>query len=295
MRIFVTGATGFIGSALIPELKAAGHQVVGLTRSEEGAAKLRAQEVEVHRGTLEEPETLTRGAEQADAVIHLAFDHDFSDFPANCRKDAAAIAALGGPLIGSDRPLLITSAVGMGTRAPGEVAREDVLNLEQRNPRTATERAGQDLLERGVNVTAIRLSQIHDTRRQGLVSFLLDIARGRGQAAYVGEGDARWSACHVADAARLYRLAAEKATSGARYNAVHEEGIRMREIAEAIGKSLDLPVRSIAPDEAADEFGAMAHFAVLDMVASSAWTQAQLGWTPSGPSLLDDLAAMRHA
>lgn len=294
MRIFVTGATGFIGSAVIPELLAAGHQVIGLTRSPEGAAKLQAKGVEVHQGTLEDPQTLTRGAEKADAVIHLAFDHDFSDFPANCRKDAAAIAALGTPLIGSERPLLITSAVGMGTPAPGEIAREDVLNLEQRNPRTASERAGQDLLERGVNVMAIRLSQIHDTRRQGLVSYLIDIARARGEAVYVGQGDTCWSACHIGDTARLYRLAAERAKRGERYNAVAEEGISMRGIAEAIGKSLNLPVRSITPEQAAEQLGAMAHFAVLDMAASSAWTQAELAWTPSGPSLLEDLAAMRH-
>ena len=294
MRIFVTGATGFIGSAVIPELQAAGHQVIGLTRSAEGADKLRAQGVEVHQGTLEDPQTLTRGAEKADAVIHLAFDHDFSDFPGNCRKDAAAIAAIGAALKGSDRPLLITSAVGMGTPAPGEMAREDVLNLGQRNPRTASERAGQDLLQQGVNVTAIRLSQIHDTRRQGLVSYLIDIARAKGEAVYVGDGEARWSACHIDDAARLYRLAADKAAPGARYNAVDEEGIRIQDITQAIGESFNLPVRAIPAAAAGEELGAMAHFAVLDMKASSAWTRAELGWTPSGPSLLDDLAAMRH-
>ncbi|AOG08605.1 SDR family oxidoreductase [Agrobacterium sp. RAC06] len=294
MRIFVTGATGFIGSAVIPELKAAGHQILGLTRSAEGAGKLRAQGVEVHQGMLEEPQTLTRGAEKADAVIHLAFDHDFSDYAANCRKDAAAIAALGASLAGSDRPLLITSAVGIGTPAPGEMAREDVLNLDQRNPRTASERAGQDLLEQGVNVSAIRLSQIHDTRRQGLVSYLIDIARAKGEAVYVADGEARWSACHIGDAARLYRLATEKATPGARYNAVDEEGIRIRYITETIGESLNLPVRSIAPGEAGEELGAMAHFAVLDMAASSASTRVELGWAPSGPSLLADLAAMHQ-
>ncbi|MDH4442434.1 MAG: SDR family oxidoreductase [Rhizobium sp.] len=292
MRIFVTGATGFIGSAVIPELLAAGHQVLGLTRSEQGAETLRRAGAEAHLGTLEEPDSLTRGAEQADAVIHLAFDHDFSKFQANCQKDAAAIAALGKALVGSDRPLLITSGIGMGIAVPGELAREDVLDLHHRNPRIASELAGRDLLKAGVNVSTVRLSQIHNTKRQGLVSYLIDIAWAKGSSAYVGDGAVRWSACHLSDAAGLFRLALDKAERGARYHAVAEEGISLHAIAEAIGQVSNLPVHALDTDEAKDHFGAMLSFATLDMPASSALTRQTLGWTPTGPGLLEDLAAL---
>lgn len=292
MRIFVTGATGFIGSAVLPELLAAGHQVLGLTRSEKGAETLRKAGADAHLGTLEEPDSLTRGADQADAVIHLAFDHDFSNFQANCRKDSAAIAALGKALIGSDRPLLITSGVGMGIAALEELAREDVLDLHHPNPRIASELAGRDLLEAGVNVSTVRLSQIHDTKRQGLVSYLIDIAWAKGRAGYVADSAARWSACHLADTARLFRLALDKAEPGARYHAVGEETITLRDIAEAIGQVLNIPVDALTPDAAKAYFGPMAGFATLDMPASSARTRQALGWTPTGPGLLEDLAAL---
>ncbi|PYB73375.1 SDR family oxidoreductase [Rhizobium wuzhouense] len=292
MRIFVTGATGFIGSAVIPELLAAGHQVLGLTRSEEGAAKLRSAGVEPHLGALEDPATLTRGAEKADAVIHLAFDHDFSNFQANCQKDTVAIAAIGKALIGSDRPLLITSGVGMGTAVRGELAREDVLDLAHPSPRIASERAGQALLDQGVNVSTMRLSQIHDTKRQGLITFLIDIARAKGRVAYIGDGTTRWSACHVSDTARLFRLALDRAERGSRYHAVTEEAISLRDIAHAIGEALELPVASLSPEQAQEHFGPLIGFAILDMPASSAHTRAALGWNPVGPSLLQDLAAL---
>lgn len=292
MQIFLTGATGFIGSAVIPQLRAAGHQVLGLTRSQQGADLLRAMGAEAHLGTLEDLESLTRGAERADAVIHLAFDHDFSNYEANCRKDAEAIAALGKPLVGSGRPMLITSAIGMGIATPGELAKETVLDLQHGNPRIASEKAGQDLLQAGVNVITIRLSQIHDTRRQGLVSYLIDAARARNSAAYVGDGAARWSACHLSDAALLYRLALEKGARGARYHAVDEEGVSLRTIAGVIGERFDLPVQSVTAEQAADYLGAMAGFATFDMPASSVLTQAALGWTPIGLGLLDDIRSM---
>lgn len=292
MQIFITGATGFIGSAVIPELLSAGHQVLGLTRSQQGADMLRKIGAEAHLGALEDLDSLSRGAERSDAVIHLAFDHDFSNYEANCRKDADAIAALGKPLVGSDRPLLITSAIGMGIATPGELAKETVLDLQHKNPRIASEKAGQDLLQAGVNLITIRLSQIHDIRRQGLVSYLINAARARNSAAYVEDGAARWSACHVSDAALLYRLALEKGERGARYHAVDEEGISLRNIAQAIGERFDLPVQSVTAEQAPDYLGAMSGFATFDMPASSVLTQEALGWKPSGPSLLDDIRAM---
>ncbi|WP_371181560.1 SDR family oxidoreductase [Xanthomonas sacchari] len=295
MRIFLTGATGFIGSALVPELLQAGHRVLGMTRSEAGAQALRAAGAEVHHGTLEDPDSLARGAAQADAVIHAAFDHDFSHFAANCEKDRRAIAALGAALHGSDRPLLITSGTGVGSGEHGARASEDVFNATHPNPRIASEQAGNALLEAGVNVSVMRLPQVHTPYRQGLVTPLVAIARDKGVVAYVGDGSNRWPAGHLSDVVRLYRLAIERAQPGARYHAVGEEGIRSREIAEALGRGLRLPVVSIAPGEAAAHFGWMAMFVQLDMPASSALTQARLGWTPTGPTLIADLDAGKFA
>ncbi|BCQ55560.1 SDR family oxidoreductase [Burkholderia gladioli] len=295
MRIFLTGATGFIGSALVPELIQAGHQVLGMTRSEAGAQALRAAGAEAHHGTLEDPDSLSRGAAQADAVIHAAFDHDFSNFVANCEKDKRAIAALGSALKGSNRPLLITSGTGVGSGEHGEPASEDVFNTRHPNPRIGSEEAGNALLEAGVNVSVMRLPQVHNPYRQGLVSPLVAIARDKGVVAYVGEGNNRWPAGHLSDAVRLYRLAIEKAQPGARYHAVGEEGIRSREIAEVLGRGLKLPVVSIEPGEAAAHFGWMAMFVQLDMPASSALTQARLGWKPTGPTLIADLDESKFA
>ncbi|AKJ69412.1 NAD-dependent dehydratase [Pandoraea thiooxydans] len=295
MRIFLTGATGFIGSTLVPELIAAGHQVLGMARSEAGAQALIDAGAEVHRGTLEDPESLRRGAAQADGVIHTAFDHDFSKFVENCEKDKRAIAALGAALAGSDRPLVITSGTGMGSGEHGEPASEDVFNPNHPNPRAASELAGQALLEDGINVSVVRLPQVHNVFRQGLITPLVGIARDKGVVAYVGDGDNRWPAGHVVDAARLYRLAIEAREPGARYHAVGEEGVRSREIAEALGRGLGLPVVSIAPEEAPAHFGWMAMFVGLDMPASSTLTQARLGWRPSGPTLIADLDEGRFA
>ncbi len=294
MRIFLTGATGFIGSALVPELIGAGHEVIGMTRSDEGARALEAAGAKVYRGTLEDPESLRKGALEADGVIHTAFDHDFSRFAENCQKDARAIAALGAALAGSDRPLIITSGTGMGNAEFGELGSEDVFNTSHPNPRVASELAGQTLLDEGINLSVVRLPQVHDTFKQGLITPLIEITRQKGLAAYVGEGRNRWPAGHLSDVARLYRLAIERAESGARYNAVAEEGVEAREIAEAIGRGLKLPVRSISREEAAAHFGWLSIFTTIDFPASSAKTQAVLGWRPTGPSLISDLNAMQY-
>jgi nucleoside-diphosphate-sugar epimerase len=295
MRIFLTGATGFIGAAIVPELIKAGHQVIGMTRSDEGAQALIHAGAQVHRGTLEDPESLRSGAAKADAVIHTAFDHDFSRFVENCEKDKRAIAALGSALAGSDRPLIITSGTAFGTGEQGQPATEDVFTTSRPHPRIASELAGNALLEAGVNVSVVRLPQVHNPFKQGLITPLIAIAREKGVCAFVGEGRNRWPAGHLSDVALLYRLAVEKGERGARYHAVGEEGISAREITEALGRGLNLPVVSIKPDEAASYFGWMAMFADVDMPASSALTQARLDWHPSGPTLIADLNEARYA
>jgi nucleoside-diphosphate-sugar epimerase len=294
MRVFVTGATGFIGSHIVPELIKAGHHVLGLTRSDAGAASLAAAGAEVHRGSLEEPDTLRSGAAKADGVIHCAFDHDFSNFVANCEKDRRVIEAMGAVLAGTDRPLVITSGTGMGSPAHGEPAREDVFNLEHPNPRRISEITGAEIAAKGVNVSVVRLPQVHDPVKQGLISPAVDIARAKGVCAYVGDGLNRWPAAHVTDVARLYRLALERRESSARYHAVAEEGISSKAIMEILGRGLKLPVVSLSPDEAAAHFGWMSAFIGLDMPASSAWTQKTLDWHPTGPGLISDLEAMKY-
>lgn len=295
MRVFLTGATGFIGSHIIPELLAGGHQILGMTRSDAGARTLEAAGVAVHRGTLEDLASLRAGAAKADAVIHTAFDHDFSNFVANCEKDRHAIAALGEALAGSARPLLITSGVGIGDPGQGEPAREDVFNDRHPNPRTASEGVAQALLAKGLDVRVVRLPQVHDTVKQGLITPYVALARAQGSVAYVGAGANRWSAAHVGDVARLYRLALERGAAGARYHAVAEEGVTAREIAEVVAKGLGLPSVSITPEQAPAHFGWFAMFAGMDLPASSAWTRAQLDWTPTGPGLIEDLRAMDYA
>lgn len=295
MRIFLTGATGFIGSHLIPELLAGGHSVVGLTRSEAGADALRAAGVEPYHGTLEDPESLRDGAAAADAVIHLAFDHTFSNFVANCEKDRRVIGVLGQVLAGSDRPLLITSGTGMGSPGLGQLSREDVFAADNPNPRVASELAGIEAGKAGAKVIVVRLPQVHDTRRQGLVSPLIDMVRRTGVSAYIGDGQNRWAAGHISDVARLYRLALEQGRAGERFHANDEEGVSAREIAMAVGEGLGVPAVSITPDEAATHFGWLGLFAGHDMPASSAWTRERLGWTPTGPGLIADLKAMDYS
>jgi nucleoside-diphosphate-sugar epimerase len=294
MRVFLTGATGFIGSRIVPELIAAGHQVLGLSRSDEGAAALARAGAEVHRGNLEDPGTLARGAAQADAVIHTAFDHDFTKFLANCEKDRSVIEAIGDALSGSGKPFLITSGVVMGSAAPGQIAIEQRFDRDNPNPRRLSELTGEAVSGKGVSVAVVRLPQVHDTEKQGLITPMIEIARARGFAAYVSEGNGRCPAAHVTDVARLFRLALEQHEPGARYHAAAEEGISAREIAETVGLGLGLPVRSLSPEEVADYYGPFAHFATLDMPAASEWTRKKLGWEPTGPGLLSDLQHMNY-
>jgi nucleoside-diphosphate-sugar epimerase len=294
MRVFVTGATGFIGSAIVPELINAGHQVVGLARSDAGAKSLLAAGAQVHRGDLEDLESLRSGAAMSDGVIHTAFNHDFSKFAANCEMDRRAIEAMGDVLVGSDRPLLITSGTGMGNAVPGQPATEDHFDPNHPNPRKASEVAGASVADRGVNVSMVRLPQVHDTVKQGLITYAVQLAREKGVSAYIGDGLNRWPAAHVLDVAHLYRLALEKHEADSRYNAVAEEGVSMREITEVIGRGLKLPVVSLSPEEAPAHFGWLAMFAGFDMPASSAQTQQRLGWRPTGPGLIADLEQMRY-
>ncbi|RRH97393.1 SDR family oxidoreductase [Mesorhizobium tamadayense] len=295
MRVFLTGATGFIGSRIVPELLAAGHQVLGLTRSDAGARALAAAGAEAHRGDLEDLDSLRDGAARSDAVVHTAFDHDFSNFAANCEKDKRVIEALGGALAGSDRLLLITSGTGMGSAESGQPAKEDVFNTQHPNPRILSELAGTAMSAAGAKVSVVRLPQVHDTVKQGLITPLIALTRAKGVSAYIGEGRNRWPAAHVLDVARLYRLALEKQEAGVRYNAVAEEGIPMREIAEVIGAGLGMPTVSLSPDEAASHFGWLAMFAGADMLACSQRTRERLGWQPTGPGLIADLERMDYS
>lgn len=289
MKVFVTGATGFIGTAVVKELIAAGHEVLGMARSDAGAKSLAALGAEVHRGTLEDEDALRRGARTADATIHLAFVHDFSKFQENCALDGRAIAAMGSVLAGSNRPLIVTGGLG-GLSAPGRLAAEsDSIPPDFPFPRVSEQTA---LELKGVSAAVVRLPQVHDAEKQGLVTYLVSLAREKGLSAYVGEGRARWAAVHVSDAASAYRLALEKHEAGARHHAVAEEGLTLREIAEAIGASLGLPVKSLSPDEAAAHFGWLNMFTGLELSASSAITRRKLGWTPKGPGLIADLGRL---
>lgn len=289
MRIFLTGATGFIGSAVAAELLRAGHQVLGLTRSRDGADALSALGAEVFHGDLNDPDSLAEGADVCDAIIHTAFDHDFSNFAANCEKDARVIGALGAAITGSDRPFVITSVTAFGTVEPGRPAIEEHFDDQSRNPRIVSERAGRALLERGLNVSFVRLSQINDTRRQGLVTELIGLARRHGVSAMLGNGACRWAAAPLSDTALLYRLALEAQKPGGCYHAVAEEGVSLKAIATAIGERLNLPVVSLEHDAAAAHFGWLMHFMETDMIAASAATQQRLGWHPTGPGLIENI------
>jgi nucleoside-diphosphate-sugar epimerase len=285
MKVFVTGATGFIGSAVVRELISSGHQVLGMARSHAGAHSVAAAGAQVHRGDLEDLESLRSGAAMSDAVIHTAFVHDFSKFKDNCEIDKRAIETLGSALEGSQRPMLVTS--GMATTAEGRLATEEDAPSPE-FPRLSEETA-EALLKRGVRVSVVRLPQVHDTRKQGLVTFAIAVAREKGVSAYVGDGLNRWAAAHVLDVARLYRVALEKQETGARYHAVAEEGVPLRDIAEAIGRGLKLPVVSKSPEEAAAHFGWLGMFVGRDLTGSSVLTRRRMGWRPTGPGLIADL------
>ncbi len=293
MRIFVTGAPGFIGSALIPELIQAGHQVLGLTRSEAGAEALRKIGAEVLHGNIEDLDSLRRGAADSDGVIHLAFNHDFSQFQKNVEDDRKAIEAMGEALQGSNRPFVVTSGTAIAANVDGKPSTEDS-PLSSWNPRAASEAAARAMTERGVNTSVVRLPQVHDTRKQGLVPYFLAVTREKGVSAYLGDGGNRWPAAHVSAVAQLYRLAFEMAEAGAIYHAVDEEGVTMKAIAEAHGRGLKVPVISIKPEEAAAHFGWLAQFAVMDMPSSSALTQQKLNWKPTGPGMIADLDGMDY-
>jgi nucleoside-diphosphate-sugar epimerase len=287
MRVFVTGATGFIGSAIVQDLIEAGHHVLGLARSDAGAKSLTAAGAQVHRGDLEDLESLRGGAALSDGVIHTAFIHDFTKFEANCEIDRRGIEALGSALAGSDRPLIVTSGTGVAC-TPGRLATEDDAPNSP-IPRVASEEAAASVAAGGVRVSVVRLPQVHDPVKQGLITYMIAIAREKGISAFVGDGRNRWPAAHVRDTARLYRLVLEQGSAGARYHAVAEEGVPLREIADAIGRGLHVPVVTKSPDEASAHFGWLGHFVSVDCPASSALTQERLGWRPTGPGLISDL------
>ena len=290
MRVFVTGATGFIGSKVVKELITAGHQVIGLCRSDDRAEALAATGAEVYRGSIANPDSLKEGAARSDGVIHLAFNHDFSRFVQNCEDDRHVIKALGSVLAGSDRPMIVTSGTGLANTVPGQLAKEDdAIVGSDVHPRAISEEAASAVAADGVNVSVMRLPQVHDTVKQGLITPLIAMYREKGACTYLGDGLNRWPAAYVLDVARLYRLAIEKAEPNAKYHAVAEEGVSIRDIAEVLGRRLKLPVKSVTPDEAQAYFGWLAMFAGHDVPASSAQTRKELGWRPTGPGLITDL------
>lgn len=294
MRLFVTGGSGFIGSAVVPELLGAGHRVLGLARSDVSAAALDAAGAEVLRGDLEDLDSLRHGATVSDGVVHLGFVHDFSDLAIGGAVDLQAVEAIGATLVGSGKPFVVTTgtlllAVGADGLAPGESGTEDHVSHSSM-PRVASENAAIALAENGVRSSAIRLSpSVHGIGDHGFVPILIGIAREKGVSAYVADGDNRWPAVQRLDAARLFRMVAESSPAGSRWHGVGDEGVPFRDIAAAIGRHLDAPVKSIPPEDADAHFGFLGLLVQLDNPTSNALTRQRLGWEPMGPGLLAEL------
>ncbi|WP_428340623.1 SDR family oxidoreductase [Mycobacterium sp.] len=289
MRVFVTGASGHIGSAVVPELIQAGHQVIGLARSDESAAALEAAGAKAHRGSLDDLDSLRAAAAASDGVIHLAFKHDFSDFMGSVESDQRAVEAIGEALVGSDKPFVGTSGTLMVAHVEGRLATEE--DTLPAGPRIDAENYAIALAERGVRSSVIRLAPLVHSNldHHGFTSHIIDCARKAGVSAYIGDGANRWPALHTLDAGRLYRLALENAPAGTRLHGIADEGVPFRDIAEVIGRRLDLPVNSISADEAPEHFGFLAPFAGLDDATSSELTQKVLDWQPEHQGLLADL------
>ncbi|MBN9027237.1 MAG: SDR family oxidoreductase [Rhizobiales bacterium] len=289
MRVFVTGASGFIGSAVVRNLLDAGHQVLGLARSDASASALAAIGATPHRGDLQDLPSLRSGAELSDGVIHTAFIHDFAKFKENCEIDRAVIETLGAVVAGTERPLVITSGTGLLANA-GLITEADRTTPGAGHPRVASEEAAAAAVAKGARVSVVRLPpSVHGVGDHGFVPLLIGLAREKGLAAYVGDGANRWPAVHRFDAADRFRLALEKGEADARYHGSAEDGVPFREIAEVIGRRLGLPVVSLSPEEAAGHFGWFAHFAAMDNPSSSDWTRQTLGWRPTAPGLIADL------
>ena len=294
MRVFVTGATGFVGSRVVRELIAGGHEVHGLARSDASAQVLIAAGAVVQRGNLQDIEILRSSAAASDAVIHCGFNLDFSKLMESFQIDKEAIEVMGSALAGSDRPLIVTTGLA-GLARPGQLATEaSVLPPDFPFPRVS-EQTALSLVAKGVCAAVMRLPQVHNPVKQGLFTFAVATAREKGVSAYVGDGMNRWAAAHVDDVARLYRLTVEKPEAGAKWHAVDEEGVCFKEVAECIGRGLNVPVASISPEEAAAHFGWWGLFAGGDLSASSALTREKLGWKPTGPGLLADLQQMDYS
>jgi nucleoside-diphosphate-sugar epimerase len=292
MRVFVTGASGFVGSAIVKELLTAGHQVLGLVRSDKGAGQLAATGAEVLRGDVNDNDIIRQGATTCEAVIHTAFNHDFSQFKANCEADRKVIETFGEALTSTDKPLVITSGVGLLNY--GRMVNEtDVAPFgSDMIPRVASEEAAKAASDRGVNVYIVRLPpSVHGAEDHGFVPIVIGIAREKGESAYVEEGNNQWPAVHRSDAAAIYRLIVEKQPSLKTLHAVAETGVPFLEIAQAIGKGLNLPVVSKSGDEIAEHFGWFAHFAAINCPSSSEQTRHALGWEPHGPGLMEDIQA----